>query len=66
MLPTQILSWRNTMELLKNIYTVTLYENGKFCWVVEKRKKSSEDYESDIKWMLGIVIVTLAVICLVT
>ena len=54
------------MELLKNIYTVTLYENGKFCWVVEKRKKPSEDYESDVKWMLGIVIVTLAVIGLVT
>ncbi len=50
------------MELLKNIYTVTLYKNGKFCWTVEKRKKNSEDYESDIKWMLGIVIVTLAVI----
>ena len=50
------------MELLKNIYTVTLYENGKFCWIVEKRKKGSEDFESDIKWMIGIVIFALAVL----
>ena len=44
------------MELLKNRYIITLYENGKFCWVVEKRKKTIEDYEADTKIILGITV----------
>ena len=66
MLPTQILNWRNTMELLKNIYTVTLYENGKFCWIVEKKKKTIKDYKSDIKWIIALVLISLITIGLVT
>ena len=50
------------MELLKNIYTVTLYENGKFCWVVEKRKKADKDYKSDIKWIIALGVISIITI----
>tara|TARA_R110000824_G_scaffold73066_1_gene186239 strand:- start:92 stop:259 length:168 start_codon:yes stop_codon:yes gene_type:complete len=55
------------MDLLKNIYTITMYENGKFCWVVEKKKKGIKDYRSDIKWMIALVLISsIATLILVT
>jgi hypothetical protein len=38
------------MRLLSGVYTITLYKDGRFCWLVERKEKKTEDYKSDAKW----------------
>ena len=53
------------MELLKNTYNITLYENGNFCWKVTKMKKDRNAIKRDLAWCIAAVgAVAIAVICL--
>lgn len=40
------------MNILKATYSITIYENGKFCWKAIKRDKTKEEMKSDLKWLL--------------
>jgi hypothetical protein len=46
---------------MHNIYTVTIFENGRFTWKVTKRAKTVDDYRKEDGWLAIFSILVLSI-----